>query len=105
MKKLVLFSAGIIFMMLAGPVVVAAPFTGWQSEYTGAEPNTLALWHFNSDDYWLHSWNWPMSDEALSGTLHVASITNTDDPQFGAAGKFGDALASVGGTTAEFVGV
>ena len=105
MKKLILFTACIIFLMLAGQVVVAAPYTGWQNEYVGTEPNTLALWHFNSDDYWMHSWNWPHSDEVLSGSVHAARITNTDMPQFGAPGKFGDAFTSTGASTSECVDV
>lgn len=70
--------------LTAQPRAVAAPYTGWASDYTGNEPGTLALWKFDDPS--------PGADASGNGwDLTYQSIGT----QTGVPGKFGQAYYSV----------
>lgn len=75
----------LVFSFAAAIPAEAAPYTGWASDYTGNEANTLALWKFDSPDPALDS-----SSGGHSIAFHAGST------QTGVEGKFGEAFQSLG---------
>ena len=66
-------------------------YTDWTSEYTGTEPNTVALWNFNEDQIQVDTYT--IAKELVSGLFWpegaILSFVPGTSASFGNGGKFG----------------